>query len=84
MAILRHHAIADHLRALRQARRQRHHHRLVDGADRDVARLARGVEQADRRRRHRFVEAEHHRPGCFSHHAAVGRFGADQDGMRMG
>ena len=82
MPVLRNHAVAYDLRALRQVLRQRDHDGLVDGADRDLARLAVGVDQADDGGRHGLVETQRHRLRRLRQQAAIGRLGRDQRGVR--
>ena len=60
MAVLRDHAVADDLRALRQVVGQNDQHGLADRARGDVARLAGGIDDADHGRRDALVEVQLH------------------------
>ncbi len=78
MTVLRDHAVADDLRALRQVVGQNDQHGLADRAGGDVARLAGGIDDADHGRRDAFVEVQLHHLGRLRQHAAIRRLRRDQ------
>ena len=82
MAVLRDHAVADDLRALRQVVGQNDQHGLADRARGDVARLAAGIDDADHGRRDALVEVQLHHLRRQRQHAAIGRLRRNQ--RRMG
>src|SRR6185312_11885929 len=81
MTVLRDHAVADDLRALRQVVGQYDQHGLADRARRDVARLAGGVDDTDHGRRDALVEVQLHHLRRLGQHAAIGRLRGDQGRM---
>ena len=81
MAVLRDHAVADDLRALRQVVGQNDQHGLADRTRRDVACLAGGVDDADHGRRDTLVEVQLHHLRRLGQHAAIGRLRRDQRRM---
>ena len=82
MPVLRDHAVADDLRALRQVVGQNDQHGLADRAGGDVARFAGGIDDADHGRRDALVEVQLHHLRRLREHAAIGRFRRDK--RRMG
>ena len=81
MTVLRDHAVADDLRALRQVVGQNDQHGLADRARGDVARLAGGIDDADHGRRDALVEVQLHHLRRLGQHAAIGRLRRDQRRM---
>jgi hypothetical protein len=81
MAVLRDHAVADDLRALRQVVGQNDQHGLTDRAGGDVARLAGRIDDTDHGRCYALVEVQLHHLGRLGQHAAIGRLRGDQRRM---
>jgi hypothetical protein len=82
MTVLRDHAVADDLRALRQVVRQNDQHGLADRARGDVTRFAGGIDDTDHGRRDALVEVQLHHLRRLRQHAAIGRLGRKK--RRMG
>ncbi|MBA7716794.1 hypothetical protein ES703_125872 [subsurface metagenome] len=83
MAVLGDDAVADELRALRQVVGKGNQERLIDGPSDYLARLAFGIDQADRCGRHGFVEAQLHHLRRLREHGVIAGIGRNQRGVGM-